>query len=162
MMDSRALASASWQLVSCVSGYIFHLCSINHAAWSCVVRKPASWMSFTAKVPSDIAHLHGRFVLCNFTSVTWSVSNRCGLGSHLIALGAVPSLFHPQTATLYLELVHAFCFRRYPIAASECVKVLQNCVWSARRRAPRRLAWRSAAVSLLTCLNPAVVGKDHS
>ena len=114
------------------------------------------------KVPSDIAHLHGRFVLCNFTSVTWSVSNRCGLGSHLIALGAVPSLFHPQTATLYLELVHAFCFRRYPLAASECVKVLQNCVCYARRRAPRRLSWRSAAVSLLTCLNPAVVGKDHS
>ena len=35
---------------------------------------------------------------------------------------------HPQTATLCLQLDHLFRLRRYPIAASECVKVLQVCV----------------------------------
>ena len=54
-----------------------------------------------------------------------------------------PSLLHPQTAALYLEPVHAFLFRRYPISDYDCVKALQlsviraGLVWMHSCTAPR-------------------------
>ena len=104
-------------------------CASGFTARSCVVRKAVSCLSLTATTPVTSLTPRGRSVLLQldllhtelFVSV-WSVVRISWPSWHC------PSLLHPQTAALYLELVHAFCLRRYAIAASECVKVRQLCV----------------------------------
>ena len=118
-------SSGSWQPVCRVRMVPFALCSTNRAARSCAVRKPASWLAFTAMSQVTTLTHHGRFVLCNLTFFTLSCSYWCGF-VWFACISRSSSVAPAQSRTVPWACL---CVLPPPTpkAASECEKALQLC-----------------------------------